>query len=390
MITRHYNPEINDGNDFHLKADFKMEMCYFNRSTTDITVVGRDNLPLILPKLSGNSSGYRDIIIRRSYTFSSYHRITELISTLNDIYAKNREFPSEDVRLIYGALQKQPPNNRNANIAIVRIDRRVDVDDIVKHDSLYSVDLDIMLYHGVANHTMIHPYSQKALSQEDTRDIIKQLPRELAGLTIQVVDNDNIISNQYAYCLGEIMDIPVIQDSTRDNGLYISHIRNDEVTTHKHDLSQTNDYGIYSTKEDARTNGKPDLVHQREVTELKRHLERETLLNKQKQQELQSEIDERRKESESEAENRKRENDKYRYEQELLADERKRKHEEEINRLKIRYEEDMRKLEQERHETKDKYDARSYERKDSAETLKTFGVLLATGLSIFAIVQKSK
>lgn len=376
MISKHYNASISTDHAFIAKSDFKVEMSYCNRSTSDITMVTRDNLPITLPKLKAVNS-YNDIVIRKTYCFNSYYRITELLTTLQDIYVKCKQYPSEDVRLIYQAINKQPPNNRNANIAIVHIDRYIDTKEIIENGCIYSVDADVALYHGVANHTMLHPYSQKALSEDEPREVIKQLPRELTGITLQIVDNDNYVSQQYAYCFNELYDIPIIKDDSRDNGIYVSRINRDSLSTQQYPLSGLKDLGIYPNKEEAMTNGQIDLIHQKEVGELKRKLEKEALQNKQTIQDLQREADERKRIAED-----------AKHKLELEADERKRVHEAELNKLKLQHEEDMRELEKKRYETKDHYEHRSYERKESTETLKTVGILVASILSITALIKK--
>lgn len=315
-----------------------------NDSKDDIVVMHRDNIPFQVRGASLQLPTHNRITIRTTYTFYTPQAVADTRNLLHDRFVQMKQFVSKDSKIIYDILMSGHTNHQFSHI---KIDRIVSVKDLQQQGCLYINDLDIMLYYKDYNKPMVHPYSEHAIRTMDGEKIAKT--SEGIGIMVQIVDNDEKIARRFGYMCNKIVEVPIIHDESKQSGIYVHHIDNGQSSCIKHDLSEMEALGLYPSEEEAATNGKPDLIHQKEMLELKKKLD----IAKAERDRVEVENNAR------------------------------------ITAIKEEHEEYMREQERKRYETKDHYEERSYSRKNDYESLKVGAAALAIVLSIVAIAKKA-
>lgn len=324
---------------------YQFSIQVLNDSKDDVIGMHRCNVPFKAHGVTLQTPTHNRITIRTVHTFSSVQAVTDTRNLLHERFVSMKQFTSEDSRIIYDLFMG---GQANQHWAAIKIDRIIQMQDLNQAGSLYVTDLDLMLYSKDYKDKLIHPYSEFANSAQEGEGVAKQHPYT-AGIVIQLVDNDDKIAKRYIYLANQIVEVPIIQDKSRQSGVYVHLIDKGLSECTRHELSDMESIGLYPTIEEAETNGKPELVHQKAVTMLKQQLETKKI-----------------------------ENDQARVEYEAR-----------ISQLKQDQEEYLRNLERDRHKTKDEYEERSYRRKDEHEALKVGASILAIVLSIVAIAKKA-
>lgn len=398
-------------------SEFKYQLECINQTTTDITVVFRDNLPVPHYRCSNPHATSKNFIIRKTYSFNSLSVINESLNNLAALWDTGKENNvNEDLAIIYKSLMDQRGLNKNPVIARVVIDRVLDVDSLLEEGHCYLSTLDLMIYHGKFNAEMLHPYSAKAKALELFNETIEH-PEESLGIMVQLVDNENAVSARYMYVANKVVELPSVKDPERASGVYITDNNKGKCTTRYKPLTEIGEeFGIHATVEDAMTSGNPALLHKSRLLELEQNatvskVEHQTelheakknlLLLQQDSDRLRQVTEEQKYQQEQMTLRLKRdiEEQKHNYELQVLelkqeADHQKLIFEQEMLQLKrlsekgkMKYEKHVRKAEKKRHKTKDIYEHRSYERKDKHESLKNLGIIASLGLGLFAVIKK--
>ncbi len=324
---------------------YQFSIQVLNDSKDDVVAMHRCNIPFKAHGVSLQTPTHNRITIRTVHTFSSLQAVTDTRNLLHERFVSMKQFISEDSRIIYDLLMG---GQANQHWAAIKIDRIIQMQDLNQAGSLYVTDLDLMLYSKDYRKDLIHPYSEFANCAQEGEGVAQQHPYT-AGMVIQLVDNDDKIAKRYIYLANQIVEVPIIQDKSRQSGVYVHLIDKGLSGCTRHELSDMESIGLYPTIEEAETNGKPELVHQKVVTTLKQQLETSKI-----------------------------ENDQARVEYEAK-----------ISQIKQDHEEYVRNIERERHKTKDAYEERSYQRKSDYEGLKAGAAMLAIVLSVVAIAKKA-
>lgn len=387
------------------KSDFTYQICCINTSGQDVTVVFRDNLPVTYSRSPVTEVGPKQFIIRKTYTFTNYVRISEVATNLHTILSVKDNISSEDIQLVYKVLMEQLRINKFTTVANVHIDREINLGLLSEQGFAYVSDLDLMLFDGRFSVDMVHPNSIKSKSQELFNDVTAS--SDGLSMTIEMVDNENVVSTRYMYLANKVVEIPSIKDPERPSGVYKTDNNYGKVNTTFCTLDEMGErLGIQPTIEDAITAGDPEILHKSRLKEL----ERATNISKIEQQQEATESKRRMLQLQEETETRmtdlkrsydelasrlKRDSEELKVQNEEQTIRLKREHEEQMlqlkresERQKLQYEEELRAIEHKRHQAKDYWEERSYDRKDSSEGLKTIGILAAGALSIFALMKK--
>lgn len=363
--SRYIKPSLNK-NRMEERYQYKYDVQVFNDSRYDITMMNRNNVPVLIQGIPIQTATHSMVTIRTTHTINNAKTFSDIRNKINESYQQHGQFLSEDAELIFHVLNNGQANTNNA---VIRIDRQVSINDLMRQGCLYINDIDLMLYYENYTGAMVHPYSEYAVNNVPGENIAKVSCT--SGIVIQIVDNDEKIAKRFVYMADRIIEVPIITDSSRRSGMYLYDINNSESDLVFCELDELEKHQIYPTEEQAKTHGKPDLIHEKEIKRLKQESELKELESKKRIQELKEEYEIKRAEAA------------------IADDERKRQQESEIARIKLDYEEKMRQKDYERQSTKDHFDERSYSRKSDYESIKTAGIMFTVILSIAAYLKKS-
>lgn len=341
--------ETNNGEN---SAEFKVSHFYINNTDEDIAVIHRNNLPIILERSAGHFAQMGNFIIRTVYKFTSHQRI---VNTINNIqkYRSAFNLKQEDLDLLLEALIKAYDNDHKLNFATVSIDREIANKTIKDRSCVYVNDADILLCDYRSFGKYPHPYSPEGISRQDYKNISEE--RKISGVFVELIDNENVIKNRYMYVAKKLVPIPSHSDPSKMSGVYFSrteydslgnvHIEPEYLTFEEAEEK----LGLYKTQDEALTGGNPELISKTEFQKTNAELER-------------------------------------------LRNENARMT---IENAKIKEEHDIKKVvrndqaEEISLSRKTYYEDRIYDRKDNSEFLKLSGVIIATGIGIYAALQKT-
>jgi hypothetical protein len=312
------------------------------------------------------------------------------------MFQDGSESMNDDLQIVYKVLTDQQLIGKFSAVASVHIDRTILVDDLIRDSHCYVAISDLMIYQGLYHADMVHPYSVKARSTGLYEDIN---PAGVGlGITIELIDNEDSVAARYMSIAGRIYEVPVYKDVERPSGVYMTD--NHKGQTH---LSYTaladigGGLGMHRSIEEAMTAGNVELTQKSQLKELE-HVANTSKIaaihavaeSKSSMLKLQADHDAHnltiKREFEVLVDRLKRSGEEQRLQHEEAMLQIRRTSEE----SKLKYDDENRRIERERSRTKDEYERVSYDRKNSYEGLKTAGLLLASGLSIFAILQKAK
>jgi len=193
------------------------------------------------------------------------------------------------------------------------------------------------------------------------RELIKE--KKVSGIFLELIDNENNIKSRYIYVAKQLLEIPVRKDPNRPSGVYFTKAAYDRVNDvhinpefYSYEDSEK-ELGLYKTKEEANTGGNPELINknllaekEKELVDAKHRLESIVSNNKERINQLETELELKKKETAA---------------------------------IKEEYEEKKIKR-------TDYYEERSSVRKDSNEIVKFIPAVIAGAVAAFAIISSRK
>jgi len=400
--------------------DFKIVQLFINNSNIDIAVLGRNNLPIIINKGTGGSNnvftGYGNFIIRTLYHFNSKSRI---VSTINAIQAYKEKYKivQEDLELLLKGLLLSFDRDKNLSFITIGIDKEIPSKTIKEFGSVYLTDCDFLVMDSSSLFEHVHPYSQEGLARSNHEEFI--IENKVSGIFMELIDNDRTVKNRYCYIAKHLIEVPVLVDMNKNSGVYFTTVNFDSLDNATIvpeyctiDEAETV-LGLFKTKEEAISGGNPDILSRIEESKYKIELnEAKQLYEKTKMKFETEQLAVRNKLTDAELmlEQQKATNSKLK--EELDKDRNERQHilektKSEYEQAKFIYESKLAAIEFELNQQKavnsllkdtldhvkaqrsDNFETKSHNRKDFSEILKIAGIILATGLSAFAIYKKS-
>ncbi len=343
-------------------ANFRTTVFYENKSSEDITIVQRNNLPVIIPGSNEFRSREGVLIIRTAYNFNGKNTIVSTINALDFMHQHHKMMNKELLVIREMLLDYYHKNNVHSNIrnCVINIDREVPCRYIRNHGAVYITDADVMVISDHIKEHIPHPYSSEGVTLDNYNRIASQ--NSTNGIFIDLIDNENKISNRYMYVAKQVIEVVPRVDKSRASGLYLVRTETDSHGyTHMEpefvDLEVAEEsVGLYPTQEEAITGGDPDSIIRIEQAKLK--------------------LGETRAEIELSEFKRKANIEKQEYERE-----------------KNRSDENLRILQAKLDEAKavrtDYYEDRSHVRKDSSEAWKYIATAAVTGLGLYAAFLKA-
>jgi hypothetical protein len=393
MTTNFINshPERSENPTAHItemEAPFRVSTFFINNTPNDVTVVFRNNLPHTFEK-NPNTPAFRNktsksFVVRTIYSFRGTLNITKTINRIQE-FRKMSTIDNGELEIIHDTLMTAFNASRNCTNVSVAIDRYIETSVFDNHNSVYLTDVDLLLQKGIYDPNVVHPFSTDGVVLDKYKH---QLSDQLvSGVFVELIDNDNSITNRYIYLAKQLFSVPTKKDKARRDGVYFTNVNYNnlgELSIEPQHLSfeaAEEKIGLYKTQEEAVTHGNPELAckaeweqKQKELLDAKRELE--LLRNDLKIKEM----------------NRQEELDKLKHEQELnnaAMKEKMVKLEEKAAKRKRKYDELKEKMEQKRDERKDHYEEKSQTRKNVLELIKYVPVVLLAVLTAYNYSKKA-
>lgn len=259
----HSTPEVSHAvNNGEQLTDFKFSQFYINETSVDLTIILRNNLPILSPKVLGSNRDNKRLTVRNIYQFRSNEQIVRTIENINH-YQKTYS-GNNDLELIKSILMTNYNNDRFTSNCSITIDYKIDLDIILEHKHIYNPETDILIKLGAYNEAHPHPFSHEGHSINDYKESIKN--KKVSGVFIELIDNENNINNRYTYMAKQLISIPVLKDKNKKSGVYFTKAEYDRLdeahvtpSYYTYDEAE-NMLGIYKTREDAVTNGNPETI----------------------------------------------------------------------------------------------------------------------------------
>lgn len=338
---------------------FRSVQVFENNSNEPITVILRNNLPVIIQNNDKHFSKDAGLTIRTIYHFNHRNQIVATINHLDEI-SRNRKVKNDDLDIIQkGLLEIYQSSNGTTNFHSITIDRVVPLKKIYDHSGIYVHESDILICSPKCPvKFMQHPFSEEGMMLKRYHDVIEK--NNVSGIFVELIDNDNKISNRYMYVAKRLIEIQPRVDKSRRSGVYYTKAGFDFTGTpeiepefHTYEEAEAN-LGLHKTEEEAITGGDPEYLNRAaenkikaELLELKRVTEIEKTKSEEKLRVLQADLDTA-----------------------------KAKRNDYFDDQKLR--------------RNDEYENRSYQRKDNSEIWKFASAICITALSVYAAVTKAQ
>lgn len=269
-----YNPNTIS---HHRVVDFN------NMTPFKIVVVDRNSVPVLLPEApSGTDMRFPGVEIRICYRFYGhvgYRSMIEILESLGNVLKDRNEERAKITEMMIEV------NGKNIPGFEIVIRRFISQQELQEYKAIYDVGTDYMVCVGNSYLTFAHPESREGRNNKDIDGYVKGRPN---GRLIEIVDNNKEIKERFMFCTNSVIRVPVIQDVERDNGIYVTNIRDNGMSTSDIDTVRysfeegSEKFGLFLTKEDALTSGNPDRISKVLVAERERELqELKAVLSKQ-------------------------------------------------------------------------------------------------------------
>jgi len=410
--------------------NFKESIFFINNSDHTFTVVMRNNL-LIKVKTamtnilhSNNMLGKNTFIntntfiIRRILDFNDNDTLKCTLSNINEF---KRLFANKnyELDLIHKQIRDLLEGDYLASRKRIVLDYIFDTRELIDHGNFYARDTDILIHH-VDSDLIPHPYSVEGSGIVELKDQVKD--RKRSGVLIDIIDNSNVISNRYITLANNVFKIPVHNDTTKPDGVYVTFLQSDNLgntdiqPVHYNFEEAEEIIGLCRTKEEAISAGDTSEKNKQHTLALERklldakneHEQLKMVLNETKTKLELNKLEREEAINQTKFE-RDRELSEYRHRLEIEITknaEIQRNSDLALNDLKHKLEKSKikaqktkeklekkqvkRKIEYEDHSRvrDDYYETRSYERKDSYESVKTAGLIAAGCLGLYAVFKK--
>lgn len=332
---------------------FQVIHTFHNESDYDVVVVNRNNIPFTIPRSTSRRGfgrkqhfGVRTtIVVRGNNYINDFHHQLKTAAVTLPLTSANLKKLESDVR---EALE----NNPHVNHYHLAFDSVVDVEQFGDND-IYLTDTDYLLVGAKDFGKSAHPFSEDKKTQRYLQQCVG--PREVAGVLVEIVDNQRVMTKRYMNVGNSVVEIPVVIDPQRKDGVYRS------LFTYELGVNKTNKIdcykfeeadeiiGLYKTKEEALAGGDIEAKYklalkdkERELTQLKHEFEQRRLERTEDIDERKfiREIEKLKEEARALKKSNKLEAKKHKLE--------RKKHEREMSKLETQLENEKIKLEQER------------------------------------------
>ncbi|TXI11394.1 MAG: hypothetical protein E6Q68_06170 [Polynucleobacter sp.] len=321
---------------------------YYNYTGRSIAVALRQGLTVDLPQLQHRT--HTGIIVRMTFTMSPI--------TLNSAARWINSIPENDLSLIQRAIKDKIKNASYHSSMVIYFDYKIPLTLLTASDGvMYVKDIDVLFFNGSALDAPYHPHtphgelvSQATATEEDKNNFF---------FKVDLVDNENKVGDRYIYIQGKVYKVVARKDPQREDGVYFVR-RGSTNEVNKADYYRDywafniplEELGLYRTEVEALDHGNSELTKKLELTELEHNIALEKKA---------AELDKIK--ADSEKRKQELEHSKMDFEEQLKRI--KEKHQGELEHLKKEKELELEKL-----RTKEYYENRSYDRKDSSETMK--------------------
>jgi hypothetical protein len=360
-------------------ASIKKTYSYYNESALDISVIERDGV-ILECRGKGIVAHFQNLFhMTTVYEFMNTDVFNStFMSTKHspNIYSSKDRGLEIFLEACNSVLSDHGPSMSSY---IIEIHRCIDIGDLRNGKGIYVPEMDILVCDRQMAHQFRHPLGERELMSKHLNNIIKG--QKVSGIMYRIVDNEHKIDKRFTMVGNELLELPIQRDKNSGDGVFISYFKsNDEggiEVRHEHlGLNHENgQLGVFHTAEAATSNGRPDLMLQKKIDELKHQkVDAELQLSLQNKEHEKEVLRIRQQLLESEARSK---------EIEREARELKDKIELQAVIRKDRYEEIHSKRQ-------DHYEERSHSRKDNTEWVKTAGVVLGTALTVGLAVWKLK
>lgn len=370
----------------------ELHQAYLNYTGRPVSVILRNGLRFSIQPCENVKTG--QFIIRNEYTIpqSSYEDIQRLF-----IYLEDRPEDYPDLRILREAFIGVDHRRQRFSQFTVVVDTIADYATFAKLKTVYLPSRDLTLTTEPYKTEVTHPFGKLSLVKERYGELSKK--NKGTSTFLELVDNEADVGIRYYFAAKRIFEVYPFKDSERSSGVYFTVIEHDShgqqhITSVRFELSEGEEkLGLYKTREEALSAGDIKALRQEEITRLQHENVVQAATAQQLSQQHKLDLEALKLENAREEDERKR--------QILAMQESVQKAEAEVERLKREREQEKAIAElkvtqlKTEYETKkmrdsDHYEQLSLQRKNTTEYVKSFGVLLAAGLSIALIVAKNK
>jgi hypothetical protein len=337
---------------------FSQTVTYVNHTADDITVVMRNNLTVTIPAAKQPYGLSPALLIRTTYLFNNKDAMIITMSRLHGII-KESKVPNHDIALILEAFRIHN-NNTNGSFSTftVTIDRSIDHKTITSHAAIFEHETDILILNPRNLEFTPHPYSHEGMMIDGYKEFVKK--NNVSGVFIELIDNNNKISDRYMYLAKHLIQLTPTVDKDRKSGVYFTVVGLDftgEISIDPEFIEFTeaeNKIGLFKNEEEAISGGDPSIISRSREEELKREFaefKRNTEIEKTKAEREHTEL-------------------------QIALDEIRAKRTDFYEERKLR--------------RTDAYDEVSYTRKDNSEFIKFFATAVAAVVTTAAVLHRSK
>jgi hypothetical protein len=370
-----------------MTADYEVSVGFVNNLQVPVVTVDRAGLRVVIPPtLDVSRNSFR---VQVEYRIANHNRLQ-----LDQTLALLGEEPSNEAKLFRESFMNQRRNLSGR--VVVSMEYVISLDEFKRHNaSFYHRQLGYVFSILSAQDCPAHPLSQEAAEGElDESDHSIKYDENMFLFKMEVVDNADMIGERFVNFGGQIRRIVPVKDLRRNPGIYVTQVVEDYRKPGRFVLEQfkvteeeaRQDYGIFSTRQEAIHFGNSDLSRKERLAELEH--QNKVLAAEVQNVKLDAErsLVERKAELDELNAIRQRENDERshanRIRQEQL-DERERI----LKAERAAFEQEQ---ERRRNADRDYYERRNQERKDQSDLLKFLPALvIALGAIIVALNKAS-
>lgn len=247
---------------------------FVNRTNIQVTVIDRNNIPVILPPApAGTNMSEPCIEVRVRY--NNYNDgLNKVLSTLGAIY--NYRGPGCDRDKLRESLDANVTGKRCLNFDTTMLVRKIPLKALVDAQVLYDRNSGFVFCIESLGVTTLHPESEEARGTPAHQEYVKGRPN---GILFEIVDNQNLYRQRFTYANNQVVAIPTVLDSERTDGVYVTIVEDrarseSNVETTRLTMAEASEkYGLYATQEEAETSGNPELIVKTRHAELIRQVE---------------------------------------------------------------------------------------------------------------------
>lgn len=383
---------------------------YTNFTGIDLYLKTQNNLPFVVEPntqqiCSAETRPHLEVKI--TYHLHNNDSILRTMETLVALRA-NSSLHGLDINALIAKIMKLYESDASKNNKLnfkFMVYKRVLLDDLIRSDTLYLRECDLIVARSRAQMGMPHPNSSEGMHRTEVMSNKKLMG--LTGIFTRVVDNENLAKVRYYYAGKHLITVPSDHAQDKASGVYctISTTASDGVVSQQEIFMTFEEaqerIGLYRTQDDALSHGDPEIALRAEEARNKSEEARSKL----EASRLSRELAEVKHRSEMAALQKEEELTRIRHSLEITKAEngqlkesleiRKVAREDGYDVVKKKRDdkfEKRKKSREDRYDDRDKYrkdyyDRRSYERKDSSELIKFIPGLAIGLLTAFALVR---